>query len=454
MFAKYAVVLCSNIYSETFMKIYQNRKSNIIADLTTTEAFYEFILKERIIPNIISYDNLRRVAISEETLLKFLNFSEPVNKSGLVDIIRSSLSSRFTLKSFCKSSEKTPYVLFCQGHSFEYIQTNATNSGKKLKKILIKSWINSGYLPSKAEEYARETFINPLYKRTNLSPSIWEIRYWTERGYNQEQSEIKISNFQKENSKKGIEKYSDEERRLYNNCCIEYYIHKFDMSIDEATEALSKRQATFTLDRCISKYGYADGTKIWKERQVEWQNTINSKSQIDLECMNKRKGRTRDQLISERGIEDAERIIKSRISLCGGKASMESMNRMIRPLLERISHIDCEILYGEDGKQEYGIVTPDGKLRKYDLTILDKRIIVEYHGKKFHAAPILNEEDIIEFNKHSLFGLTYEKCLEKDNEKRDIALKNGFDFYEIWYYNTKDEISEIISEIVRLCESR
>jgi hypothetical protein len=38
---------------------------------------------------------------------------------------------------------------------------------------------------------------------------------------------------------------------------------------------LKERQATFSLKKCISKYGEIEGLKIFEDRQKKWQKTLN-----------------------------------------------------------------------------------------------------------------------------------------------------------------------------------
>lgn len=54
-----------------------------------------------------------------------------------------------------------------------------------------------------------------------------------------------------------------------NTTRIEYYLNK-GLNIDEANEALSLRQTTFSLEICIEKHGVEEGTRIWQERQYKW----------------------------------------------------------------------------------------------------------------------------------------------------------------------------------------
>lgn len=50
---------------------------------------------------------------------------------------------------------------------------------------------------------------------------------------------------------------------------IEYYL-KQGMNEEEARTALSERQNTFSLEKCIEKYGEEEGKKRWQERQEKW----------------------------------------------------------------------------------------------------------------------------------------------------------------------------------------
>lgn len=100
----------------------------------------------------------------------------------------------------------------------------------------------------------------------------------------------KLSPFKKGSvnfSEKAIEQAN--KNRTYNTR-IEYYINK-GFSLEEAYKKLSKRQSTFSLEKCISKYGYENGFKRWKERQEKWIKTLNEKSDIEKERINLKKHR-------------------------------------------------------------------------------------------------------------------------------------------------------------------
>lgn len=69
---------------------------------------------------------------------------------------------------------------------------------------------------------------------------------------------------------------------------IEYYLTRgFDES--EGRKLLSERQSTFSLEKCIEKYGEIGGKFVWQARQDKWQETLNSKSHEDIEKNNRKK---------------------------------------------------------------------------------------------------------------------------------------------------------------------
>lgn len=58
---------------------------------------------------------------------------------------------------------------------------------------------------------------------------------------------------------------------------------------EEAITMRSERQTTFSLEKCIARFGDDEGTRVWKERQDKWQNTLDSKSYDEKAEINRRK---------------------------------------------------------------------------------------------------------------------------------------------------------------------
>ncbi len=56
---------------------------------------------------------------------------------------------------------------------------------------------------------------------------------------------------------------------------IEYYLSR-GLGEEEARKALSERQSTFSLEKCIQRHGEEEGHRVWKERQDKWQASLNN----------------------------------------------------------------------------------------------------------------------------------------------------------------------------------
>lgn len=72
-----------------------------------------------------------------------------------------------------------------------------------------------------------------------------------------------------------------DEIKFVSNTTLEYYLSQ-GMNEDEAKLALRKRQTTFSLEKCIEKYGEAEGTKRFKERQEKWRASLNTPEILEI----------------------------------------------------------------------------------------------------------------------------------------------------------------------------
>ena len=107
----------------------------------------------------------------------------------------------------------------------------------------------------------------------------------------EEEKEYKVENL--------FERVSDfkKENPHLENTKIEYYLAQ-GMSEEEATSALSERQATFTLEKCVEKHGEVEGIRIWLDRQLRWQDALNNLPQEDRFAIIRKKSRGAWKLLS------------------------------------------------------------------------------------------------------------------------------------------------------------
>lgn len=203
-----------------------------------------------------------------------------------------------------------------------------------------------------------------------------------------------ISPFSK--SFKGYEGMSDDEKekniRKHLQCDrtdkstnqIEYWIKK-GYSEEEAKEKVSERQRTFTLEKCIEKYGLEDGYKRWKERQEKWKKSLQNSFELDGD--------------NRTPISNFEKQCKERI---------------------------CEYLQIDIPKKQKYISDKNNNHYSYDLTI--DRKIIEFNGDYWHMNPDIYDEK--SYNK--VKKMTALEIWEHDKEKIQCARKYGYSVLVVW----------------------
>jgi hypothetical protein len=116
---------------------------------------------------------------------------------------------------------------------------------------------------------------DPTYLRS-MSHQCKE--FWIKKGFSEKEATDKAAKVCENNRKKFREKLdSGEIEKGWNNTTIEYYLKK-GMTIDEAKLAIIDRQKTFSLEKCIAKYGEKEGREKWKVRQEKWFTNYRKKS--------------------------------------------------------------------------------------------------------------------------------------------------------------------------------
>ena len=179
---------------------------------------------------------------------------------------------------------------------------------------------------------------------------------------------------------------------------LEYYTDR-GLSEQEALEALTKRQTTFSLDRCIEQYGEELGYEKWKERQEKWQNTLKSKSDEEIAEINKKK------------------IYR------GGMCSKKE--KLLFSLIESSNELDTSLL-----ECQFAILKNDNRtLFIYDIKYKNK--IIEFNGDYWHANPNKYKPDnVIQYP-----GQAYrvaKDIWERDKTKLEFAKEKGYEVLVIW----------------------
>ena len=230
------------------------------------------------------------------------------------------------------------------------------------------------------------------------------IEYWLNKGFNEEESITKVSEYQKENNDKRITKWENNknsfEYKKQRPTNIEYYLNK-GFSILESKNMLKERQITFTLDKCITKYGLEKGTKVYNKRQKDWIKKMFNENT----CMS-----TGRSMIADKFIEDLIKDINNK-------------------------NITNQFLYGNNERFIYDNIEKKG--RRYDLCYNKK--IIEFYGDFWHSNPKIFEATEI----HKIKKIKCSEIWQFDKRKVESAMEHNYEVLIIWeseYINSQEEI--------------
>ncbi len=264
--------------------------------------------------------------------------------------------------------------------------------------------------------------------------SVWVDQYWIERGYSKQETLENIKLFQRNNSKKSVQKskternenpdYYKSKRSIYK----EFWISK-GYSEEEAMSLLTKRQNTVSLESLVIKYGKAQGEQKYKERNSKWITSLYNKPIEEINKFNKSKCVTKEKMCLKYGdIVGTQKWLNYIHAHSNMWKGSKIANSYIQEIINIISIPDDDLFYA--AKKEFYIY--DKKIKKlffYDFTIISKKIIIEFNGQHVHPNPDIHDKNIW---KQAFSKKSYEECIQYDNYKKQLAEKSGFNVLTIW----------------------
>lgn len=259
-----------------------------------------------------------------------------------------------------------------------------------LSPYTLKFWLNKGYSEREARFKIKES------RSTN-------VEHWLAKGHSESEAREIISNLQKQKNKKFIEdkKNNPEKYKGILPNQIKYWLDR-GYSEDEAHEIIKERQTTFSLEICIDKYGFDQGTKIFNERQKKWVNSLHSN-----------------------------------FEKYGDGRSPQS--KWVNDIKDRLKENGFDI----PEKEKWMRVKGSNVSYSFDLTI-DKKII-EFNGDYWHMNPKIYE--VSSFNKS--IQLTASEKWHLDAEKIKYAKSKGYEVMVIWEYEYISEPETVINKCVK-----
>lgn len=201
-----------------------------------------------------------------------------------------------------------------------------------------------------------------------------------------------------EEKEKQIREYRQSDRDDRNTCQVKYWIKK-GYSEEEAKQKVSERQSTFTLEKCITKYGEEEGIRRYTERQTKWSAKIE---------------------------EQYRQGLFSKTPNFVSNFEMDMVDSIIDKLL---LDLDIDDIYCYKNRQF--ILKNDNEECKnyrflYDFKFENK--IIEFNGDYWHMNPDIYDSDVV----NSYKNISAEEIWKIDEIKRQCALNNGYEVLTIW----------------------
>lgn len=350
-----------------FCIIYYQKYNNVLSDLSKCDQnifIYKYMEKYNNIINKLKNNNIE---IKTDIIIDDNNDTITSRIDGTQ---RKRIYGRY-LKSLGITSEEYKYLfpdapLMCQSDSSK----TTKNSGQHMKTEKYKKMFSEKIKGDKNPNHKSKTTENERKSRSPFSSSF-----------------IKYNN---EEERKDFVKHALKDRVLTTN--INYYL-KRGMSLEDAKVKLSERQRTFTIDKCVEKYGEVQGMDVFKNRQQKWQKSLLDNG--NLKC----------------GYSNISQDLFINITKFYNKEDLNYIN------------------YATKNK-EYYICEGKGEFYQYDFTDIKRKKIIEYNGDQYHANPKMFEADETPhpFRK----TITSEEIWEKDSKKHNTAKEHGFGVLIVW----------------------
>jgi len=305
------------------------------------------------------------------------------------------------------------------------------SGGLHTKKYwILRGWsFDESYVKSKENKqkncksvYSRDFWLEQINPTTNKLYTIEEAdcernsrrpirkEYWIKRGHSEVEADQLAKETKVSNNKKGAKKSAESNvRRISSKRCIDYYTIR-EYSKEEAKELVSKEQKYFSKDICIKKYGKEKGLKIWKERQVKWQETLKSKPPEEIARINRLK------LTKGITVSKAEKEILAEV-------------RNAKPTLMVID----QLTLSDNIKKQY----------IYDISANNK--IIEYNGDFWHCNPKIYSADYV----NPRTKLTASEKWNLDAEKIMFAQSQGYEVLIVWESDFKENKEEVLKKCIQ-----
>jgi len=294
---------------------------------------------------------------------------------------------------------------------------------KRLNIYEVEYWIKKGY-----DETESINLVNKWKKETSCRCK----EFWMKRGYSEDESIKIISERQKIEALKQ-NNYPNKKLSQYSK---EYWIKKGITQEDEINKRIEESKIKSNPYSLLDKEKYE--TMIENRKK-----TYYSKSEDERKEINKRRGKTKEQLIEKHGYDIAHNMVKTRGS---NKKFFRRYSKISESFFDKLQEYakDKKLIYGYDEKW---IRFKDNIGFFVDLVVENENKIIEFNGDFFHANPIrYKKDDIIKIAEKEQYK-AYE-LWNKDEERIKKLKELNYDVCVVWEndvrYNLNGELEKCL----------
>lgn len=190
---------------------------------------------------------------------------------------------------------------------------------------------------------------------------------------------------------------------------LSYYTSR-GHSLKEAKKLLKERQSTFTLEKCINKYGEEEGRKKYEERQTKWSEKMETK------------------------YKNGEYSKLNKLSRSSGIA-----NSFIKELAD-LCKLEHEEYMADETNGELTLFNDIlGRWYSFDFYHIPTKIIIEFHGDAFHG-----NSQFYKVGDKLPYGDSVESKWEYDKLKEEFARSKGYEYIVVWEYDFKNDYDNVM----------
>ena len=268
------------------------------------------------------------------------------------------------------------------------------------------------------DAYQRRGRSTSIKKKESPASHFNTIEYWACKGYSSEEALIKkaehIENMQAafhKELKNNPEKYKGR-----TPLQLDYWTDR-GYSSEEAKDLRKERQKTFTLEKCILRYGEEIGFELWRERNVKWSKKVEQKYKNG----------------------EFTKFCKHNYS----NTELKFFEHLLSVYTPK-SNYHCAL---PGNRQFFRYFKEEGVTLAYDFVCGKK--MIEFNGDYWHCNPLIYSADYF----HKYMKCTAQQKWDADKYKINLIQKLGYEVLIVWESEYKKDPDQIITKCIKFLNS-